>query len=46
MYKNIINKKILIVGGDSAIGKNFYKQYRNKYKFIDRTSRKKKVYFI
>ena len=43
--KNIFNNRVLIIGGDSNIGKSFYSKYKNKFKIIHSTSRKKKNFF-
>jgi len=41
--KNIFNNRVLIIGGDSNIGKSFYSKYKDKFKVIHSTSRKKKI---
>ena len=43
--KKLFDNRILIVGGDSNIGKSFYLKYKDKFSIIHRTSRKKKIFF-
>ena len=43
--QNLFNNRVLIIGGDSNIGKSFYNKYKHKFRVIHSTKRKKKNFF-